>query len=204
MVNETTPIDKADIFASNGVVHIVDRLLIPKEFTLLNSPEKLLLSLNATRFVSLLRMANLSETYTAKHPDQPYTFLAPTDDVLDRMDRWGKGWSLPKREASTNDIEKTVTASAVDEQLIDVLRYHILPGKLLLQDLKDGLLLETELQTERLGGKRQRIKVDIGARKEKDGEVLGIGDIKIGDGTLTAQPGKLEFCSNCSSDQRTS
>ncbi|KAJ9118158.1 hypothetical protein QFC22_004062 [Naganishia vaughanmartiniae] len=183
-VNATT-VAKADIFASNGVVHIVDRLLLPKEFTLLNSPEKLLLSLNATRFVSLLRMANLSETYTAKHPDRPYTFLAPTDDVLERMDRWGQGSWLRKWEATSH--HRTNTA-AVDEQLINVLRYHILPGKLSLKDLKDGLLLETELQTERLGGHRQRIKVDVGARKEKDGEVFGIGDIKIGDGTLTAQP----------------
>ncbi|KAJ9099752.1 hypothetical protein QFC21_003750 [Naganishia friedmannii] len=187
-VNETSPVAKADIFASNGVIHIVDRLLLPTEFTLLNSPEKLLLSLNATRFVSLLRMANLSETYTAKHPDQPYTFLAPTDDVLERMDRWGKGWWLRKWESLADVKSDGVRELAVDEQLVDVLRYHILPGKLSLKDLKDGLLLETELQTERLGGERQRIKVDVGARKEKDGEVLGIGDIKIGDGTLTAQP----------------
>ncbi|KAJ9111135.1 hypothetical protein QFC19_001334 [Naganishia cerealis] len=189
MVNGTTVAD-ADIFASNGVVHVVDHLLLPSDFTLLNSPEKLLLSLNATRFVSLLRMANLSETYTAKHPDQPYTFLAPTDDVLERMDRWGKGWLLREWESSGagGHSETVTTLSAVDQQLVDVLRYHILPGKLTLENLRDGLLLNTELVTERLGGERQRIKVDVAARKEKDGEVLGYGDIKIGDGTVTAQP----------------
>jgi solute carrier family 25 carnitine/acylcarnitine transporter 20/29 len=177
----STQITTPDIFASNGVIHTIDSLLLPPDFKLLNSPEKLLLSLNATRFVSLLRLANLSETYTARHSDRAYTFLAPTDEVLERMERWAVGeWDLVRdgsRGASVPDVLK--------EQIL----YHILHGKLSLQDLKDGALLETELATEGLGDGRQRIKVDVGPH-EGGGDVLSIADIKIGDGVLTAEPGK--------------
>jgi solute carrier family 25 carnitine/acylcarnitine transporter 20/29 len=181
MTINSTQITTPDIFASNGVIHTIDSLLLPPDFKLLNSPEKLLLSLNATRFVSLLRLANLSETYTARHSDRAYTFLAPTDEVLERMERWAVGeWDSVRDgppEASVSDVLK--------EQIL----YHILPGKLSLQQLKDGALLETELATEGLGGGRQRIKVDVGPH-EGGGDVLSIGDIKIGDGVLTAEPGK--------------
>jgi uncharacterized surface protein with fasciclin (FAS1) repeats len=184
----TTP----DIFASNGVVHIIDDLLLPDDFKLLNSPEKQLLSLNATRFVSLLRMANLSETYTARHSAQPYTILAPTDDVLERMGRWEKPiWG------SLLDVPLASGSPAVlDKHFADVLReqllYHILPQKLSLKDLKDGMLLETELAPDGLGGRRQRIKVDVGPHNDNGDKVLSIGDIKIGDAVLTAEPGESQ------------
>jgi uncharacterized surface protein with fasciclin (FAS1) repeats len=182
----TTP----DIFASNGVAHIIDTLLLPDDFKLLNSPEKLLLSLNATRFVSLLRMANLSETYTARHSDQPYTIFAPTDDVLERMDRWDK----PTWGNLLGDVAFT-PASPVADVLKEQLLYHILPGKLLLNDLKDGSLLETELRADGLNGGRQRIKVDVGPHKENGDQLFSIGDIKIGDAVLTTEPG--EHCVGC-------
>jgi solute carrier family 25 carnitine/acylcarnitine transporter 20/29 len=182
----TTP----DIFASNGVVHIIDNLLLPHDFKLLNSPEKQLLSLNATRFVSLLRMANLSETYTARHSDQPYTILAPTDDVLERMGRWEK----PIWGALLEDSINFDSPPAFDRHFADVLKeqllYHILPEKLSLKELRDGMLLETELALDGLGGHRQRIKVDIGPHKDGGDQALGIANIKIGDAVLTAEPGK--------------
>lgn len=186
-----THVTTLDIFASNGVVHIIDDLLLPHDFKLLNSPEKQLLSLNATRFVSLLRMANLSETYTARHSAQPYTILAPTDDVLERMGRWDKPiWG------SLLDVPLASGSPAVlDKHFADVLRqqllYHILPQKLSLKDLKDGMLLETELAPDGLGGRRQRIKVDVGPHKDNGDKVLSIGDIKIGDAVLTAEPGEF-------------
>lgn len=185
-----TRIKTPDIFASNGVVHLIDDLLLPHDFKLLNSPEKQLLSLNATRFVSLLRMANLSETYTARHSDQPYTILAPTDDVLERMGRWNMPiWDAPLEDAASLDAPSARDlrfADALKQQLL----YHILPEKLSLKDLEDGMLLETELVPNGLSGKRQRVKVDIGPHREGGDKTLGIGDIKIGDAVLTAEPGK--------------
>lgn len=183
----TTP----DIFASNGVVHVIDSLLLPDDFKLLNSPEKLLLSLNATRFVSLLRLANLSETYTARHSDRPYTFLAPTDDVLERMEKW----AIQDRDLVAHDADRSAV-SARDGYVMDMLKeqilYHILPGKLLLKELENGALLETELAGSGLAGGRQRIKVDVGPL-DSGSDAMSIGDIKIGDGVLTAEPGELHF-----------
>ena len=181
-----TAVTTPDIFASNGVVHIVDDLLLPDNFKLLNSPEKLLLSLNATRFVSLLRLANLSETYTARHSDRSYTFLAPTDDVLDRMEKWEtRHWDIVAGVAERSAV------SAPDAHILDALKeqilYHILPGKLMVRNLTDGALLETELLASGLAGGRQRIKVDVGPH-EGGPDATSIGDIKIGDGVLTAEP----------------
>nr|XP_018259015.1 uncharacterized protein I303_08558 [Kwoniella dejecticola CBS 10117]OBR81173.1 hypothetical protein I303_08558 [Kwoniella dejecticola CBS 10117] len=211
-----------DIFASNGVIHIVPNLLIPENFSLLNSAEKMLLSLNATRFVSLLRSANLSDTYIGSSPidnhrkdsEDGWTILAPTDDVLDIMDKWDGGWgapipeiwataeashiyspaedNTPSLEVETNSIAKKPYKDA--SPLAALLQYHILPGRLLPADIKDGMLLGTELKTSSLSGGRQRLRVDVSERFQRDRndwEAIGEGEIRFGGATVLGKPVKI-------------
>ncbi|WWC73256.1 uncharacterized protein I206_107222 [Kwoniella pini CBS 10737] len=192
-----TDAEVVDIFASNGVIHIMPNLLLPENFSLLNSAEKMLLSLNATRFVSLLRSANLSDTYigssgTDNHrrgKEDEWTILAPTDDVLDMMDKWGGNVEL------LTDMEGTAKQPIKDAApLAALLQYHILPGRLLPSDIKDGMLLGTELQTSLLGGGRQRLRVDVPERFEKDRndwETIGEGEIRFGGATVLGKPVKI-------------
>ncbi|KAK0198270.1 hypothetical protein F5146DRAFT_1100027 [Armillaria mellea] len=68
-----------DIYASNGVLHLVSSLIIPPGALQL-TPEKYLLALNCTNFVSLLHSADL--TALINDTESKYTILAPKNDVL--------------------------------------------------------------------------------------------------------------------------
>lgn len=189
-----TQAETVDIFASNGVIHIMPTLLVPENFTLLNSAEKVLLSLNATRFVSLLRTANLSNLYAgekATAADQPWTILAPTDDVLDMMDRWGGGVPIPEIM-----MAEGVTAGKGEDwpPLATLLKYHILPGRLLPDDIKDGMLVGTELRPSSLDGARQRLRVDLSERFDRhrtDWDAVGAGEIRFDGAAVIGKPGEL-------------
>ncbi|WVQ93365.1 hypothetical protein IAU59_000433 [Kwoniella sp. CBS 9459] len=212
-----TKADTVDIFASNGVIHIIPNLLLPENFTLLNSAEKTLLSLNATRFVSLLRSANLSEAYIGengrdKKDDEAWTILAPTDDVLDTMDKWGGVWGAPlpevwstaeagssSSEADNNvalfssDIGQTRRSIKEPSPLAGLLQYHFIPGRLLPSDIKDDMLLGTELRTSSLGGGRQKLRVEVSERFDRDRndwETIGEGEVRFGGATVLGKPVK--------------
>lgn len=156
-----------DIYAANGVLHIVTDLLIrPDTFTI--NAEKYLLALNATAFVELLRSANLSHYVDDEHDGRSWTILAPRDDIL----------AMPWEYRDESDLDR-------------VLRYHFIPGKLSPSDLVDGALLGTELREDGLDGGRQRLRVSV-TRADKvtpDGN----GNVGFGDARVIADPGVKDF-----------
>lgn len=191
-----TSTEQADIFASNGelqvlctlmpgVIHIVPSLLIPPKFALLNTAERVLLSLNATRFVSLLRTANLSSTYVGNphdsESDTPYTILAPTDDVLEMRER--KGWHVPGI-LSLDPVPGNTP-------LQDLMKFHILPGRIDPDDVENHMLLETELKLDLLKGARQRLPVHVSSVAGVGvGRHVNEGELRFGGATVLARPGK--------------
>ncbi|EGO05187.1 hypothetical protein SERLA73DRAFT_44724 [Serpula lacrymans var. lacrymans S7.3] len=128
-----------DIYASNGVLHLVSSLLIPPGALQL-TPEKYLLALNCTSFISLIHSVNL--THLINDTETEYTILAPKDDVLSLFEDDG----LPKK--GTEELKK-------------LLQYHFIPGKWLPKKLKNGMLLETVLQDVGLDGGRQVLDVEV-------------------------------------------
>ncbi|KAG6862441.1 hypothetical protein C0995_011881 [Termitomyces sp. Mi166 len=128
-----------DILASNGVLHLVDSLLVPPG-TLQLTPEKYLLALNCTIFVSLLHSVGLDTLIN--NTDAKYTILAPSDDV---MSLYGDK-ELPEKGS---------------EELKKLLRYHFLPGNWTLEKLADGMLLETALEEDGLAGRKQVLSVGV-------------------------------------------
>ncbi|KIJ06166.1 hypothetical protein PAXINDRAFT_182751, partial [Paxillus involutus ATCC 200175] len=94
-----------DVYASNGVLHLVSSLLIPPGALRL-TPEKYLLALNCTSFVSLIHSVNLA--HLINNTDTQYTILAPKDDVLSLFVH-----GLP--ESGSEDLKR-------------MLEYHFLPG----------------------------------------------------------------------------
>ncbi|WVO18265.1 hypothetical protein L204_105976 [Cryptococcus depauperatus] len=188
--------ETVDIFASNGVLHIVPMLPLPSEFSLLNSAEKMLLTLNATNFVSLMRSANLSDTYIGKASHEKggkeYTILAPTDDVLEKwggLDPFVKNRLLTRKAVLPYQTRSFEDASP----LAALLQYHILPGKLLPYKIKDGHLLLTEMRTSSLDGERQRLRVEINGNNEErrnDWEIVGEGRVRFGGSIVLGKPVK--------------
>jgi solute carrier family 25 carnitine/acylcarnitine transporter 20/29 len=152
---------EADILASNGVVHLIDRLLLP-EGSLALTPEKYLLALNCTRFVSLLHDANLSSLVQTS---EPLTILAPNDDVFAAFE--ARMWESLPADGS--------------QELSDLLRYHIVKGKWESKELQDGMLLETNLTSAKLKGNNQKIQVSVGSEKGTDeaNKKVGFGDANV-------------------------
>ncbi|KAG1715999.1 hypothetical protein ID866_1164 [Astraeus odoratus] len=131
---------QSDIFASNGVLHLVSSLLIPPGALKL-TPEKYLLALNCTSFVSLLHSVNL--TNLVNNSDHHYTILAPKDDVFSLV-----GDGLPKEGS---------------EELKRMLQYHFIPGNWTPKKLHHEGLLETELREPGLDNGRQVLQVEVHA-----------------------------------------
>jgi len=168
VVNGSAVVER-DILASNGVLHIVSDLLLPAGSLQLNA-EKYLLALNATRFVGLLRSANLSSYVQAQ--DRPYTILAPRDDVLDST----------LTRSSTLPREGTL-------EMEELLRYHVLDGRWTPDRLADGQLLGTVLRPRGLAGAAQLMPVTVASADVRAlGLPQGNGDIAFGDANVIAEP----------------
>jgi len=163
VTSEKTTISSAeliqpDIYASNGVLHLVSSLLVPPGALQL-TPEKYLLALNCTSFVSLLHSVNL--TSLINDTDAKYTILAPKDDVLSVF---GDG-ELPERGT---------------EELKRLLQYHFILGRWTPKKLKDGMLLETALEEKGLDGGNQVLDIQI-ADDDKTSSIQFGGVGVIGD-----------------------
>ncbi len=116
-----------DIIASNGVVHVVDMVLLPatEDQTVMsiiaNSPAHTILE-------EAVLAAELDGTLSG---DGPFTVFAPSDDAFD---------GLP---AGALDLILANT-----EQLTDLLLNHVHSGDVLSTDLSDGMMVPTLNETE--------------------------------------------------------
>lgn len=156
-----------DIYASNGVVHAVSSLLVPPD-ALQITPEKYLLVLNCTSFVDLLHSVGL--TSLINNTETHWTILAPQDDIITMFDNG----ELPPRGS---------------EELKKMLQYHFIPGKKSPKKLLDGMLLETALEEEGLGGGRQVLSVDVHGDDSKDKKKGGGKSVGFGGASTIGEPG---------------
>lgn len=171
-----------DIYASNGVLHTVSSLLVPEDALQL-TPEKYLLVLNCTTFVSLLRSVDLSSLVNDTETHR--TILAPRDDVIELF---GDD-NLPERGS---------------EELKKLLQYHFIPGKLSEKKLKDGILVETALEESGLDGDKQVLPVSVTSHGKKDSRSISFGDATvIGEpGTFSSQPPIHIYSNNITTNQQ--
>ncbi|KAJ6604502.1 carnitine/acyl carnitine carrier [Mycena vulgaris] len=151
----TAELLKPDIYASNGVLHLVSSLLVNLEIT----PEKSLLASNCSSFVSLLHSVDLAGL--VNDTEARYTILAPRDDVLSLF---GDA-DLPEKGS---------------QELKKLLQYHFIPGTWGLQNLEDGMLLETALVEDGLDGGRQVLGIQVSsAEKKKEDRSIRFGGVGV-------------------------
>jgi len=122
VVGKTVEIDqakvvKADIAASNGVIHVVDSVLLPSSDTIPAVAEK------AGIFKTLLAAAQAAGLVEALSGDKPLTVFAPTDDAFAALPK-GTVESLLKPENKA--------------KLADILKYHVVSGRYFSTDLVGG------------------------------------------------------------------
>jgi transforming growth factor-beta-induced protein len=106
-----------DIMASNGVIHVIDSVLLPptEQEALGSIVDIAVADGRFTTLVAALQAAGLAETLAG---EGPFTVLAPTDDAFAK---------LPEGtvEALLNDIPA----------LTDILLYHVLSGEVLAEQV---------------------------------------------------------------------
>jgi transforming growth factor-beta-induced protein len=101
-----------DIEASNGVIHVVDTVLLPESRDIVD------IAVEDGRFTTLVAALQAAGLVEALQGDGPFTVFAPTDDAFA---------ALP---------EGTVEALLADiPALTDVLLYHVVEGKVMAADV---------------------------------------------------------------------
>ena len=148
-----------DIEASNGVIHVIDTVLLPPadEMTLPTIVDIAVADGRFTKLVTAVQAAGLVDALTA---DNPLTVFAPTDDAFAK---------LP--EGTFESLANNVPA------LTDILLYHVVPGKVMAADVVTLTTADTLL------GKPVNIAVKDGAVFVNDSQVV-ITDIEASNGVI--------------------
>lgn len=122
MINDAT-VETADIAASNGVIHVIDSIMLPPGGDIVD------VALEAGAFTQLagaLTAAGLVDTLKS---EGPFTVFAPTDAAFEAFEAANPG----------------VLESLSTEQLTDILLYHVSTGWVGAADLSDGMIVPTQL-----------------------------------------------------------
>ncbi|MGQ1784010.1 fasciclin domain-containing protein, partial [Saccharicrinis sp. GN24d3] len=111
----------ADVMADNGVVHVIDAVLLPPTTTVVD------IIVNSEDHNTLEAAVIAAELADDLAGEGPFTVFAPTDDAFA---------ALP---------EGTVEALLEDPtgDLAQILLYHVVAGKAMSTDLSDGQMIET-------------------------------------------------------------
>ena len=119
MIQDAT-VTLGNVFASNGIVHVVDKLVLPS-IPISQQQHK------AQVHNSLVAALTQADLVTTLQGDGPFTVFAPTDQAF--IDA---GIDL-----STFDTDDEIAT------VVDILTYHVVPGQIMSTELVDGGTAET-------------------------------------------------------------
>ncbi len=111
-VNGSSNVITADVDVSNGVIHAIDKVLLPDAFgTVVDAASKRYMF---STLVQLVVDAQLAETLS--NPDASYTIFAPTNEAFAK-------------------IPTSVIESFTTDDIVNILSYHVLTSQVLAADL---------------------------------------------------------------------
>ena len=152
-INESI-VSTADIVASNGVIHVIDSVLLPKDIV-----DTAVADGRFTTLATALTEAGLIDTLKG---DGPFTVFAPTDDAFAKLPA-GTVETLLKPENK--------------QALTDILTYHVSADEFMAADVVKETLLDT------VNGIPVKVVVDGSKVMINEAEVL-ITDIKTSNGVI--------------------
>ncbi len=165
MLNDDVMVIITDIEAANGVIHVIDSVLLPPADEAAMTEKTIVdLAVEDGRFTTLVAALGAAELVETLSGEGPYTVFAPTDDAFAK---------LP---------EGTVEALLQDiPQLTNILLYHVVPGKMMAADLVklDGQMVDTALE-----GAQIKITVDGDKVMLNDDVMVIITDIEAANGVI--------------------
>ncbi len=158
-LNDSVMVIITDIEASNGVIHVIDAVLLPPA-DLVDIVDTAIADGRFTTLVAALQAAELVETLKG---EGPFTVFAPTDEAFA---------ALP---AGTLD---SLLLPENKQQLTDILLYHVVSGKVMASDVVNLTSAPTVL------GKNVSIKVDMGNVYLNETVKVIITDIETTNGVI--------------------
>jgi len=130
-------VTQADVMASNGVIHVIDRIMIPPSKDIVATA---VAAGTFTKLAAALVATGLDKTLQGAGP---FTVFAPTDQAFAAFETQNPG----------------VIASLTTAQLSNVLLYHVVSGWNAAADLKDGASVNTALT-----GKSLKVSTTAGVK----------------------------------------
>lgn len=128
-VNNSSNVVSSDIIASNGVIHAIDEVLMPSEVRIeLGMPNIVDIARDTEGYETLLSAIETAELTTTLQFLGPFTAFAPSDEAFAEVDLDGLS----------------------EEEVADVLRYHVVEGEILVADLEPEQDVETLLEGQSL------------------------------------------------------
>ena len=158
-LNDTVQVIITDVEASNGVIHVIDSVLLPPA-KLVDIVDTAVADGRFTTLAAALTAADLIETLKG---EGPFTVFAPTDDAFAK---------LPEGTVATLLLPENL------EQLKSILLYHVVSGKVMAADVVTLTSADTVL------GEPVTIKVDMGKVYLNDTVEVIITDIEASNGVI--------------------
>jgi len=134
MINSANVVS-ADIEATNGVIHVIDSVLVPDDFKLapammddmaeMASVDIVDIALSNPDFSMLVMLLQEADLVGALQGDGPFTVFAPTNDAFVDL---------------VTALGITPEELMAQPELASVLLYHVVSGKVMSTDLSDGLV----------------------------------------------------------------
>lgn len=117
MINNTAMVTNADIDASNGVIHVIDKVLLP--------PTVVDLAIQNENFSILVEAVVKAGLVDALSAEGPFTVFAPTNAAF---------------EAAFTALGITGLDDLSAEALIPILTYHVVPDNVLASEVSSGMV----------------------------------------------------------------
>ncbi|WP_422050230.1 fasciclin domain-containing protein [Shimia sp.] len=171
-----------DIQATNGVIHVIDRVLLPIDVAEANAQPTIadIASGNPAfeALVGALVATGLVDLFT--DPNNDFTVFAPTDDAFRAL---AEELGVDTTGLADADLPGAIVGAVGIDLVRDVLLYHVQAGGKSLADIQEGRLVETALE----GG---RFVVDGNSLNDADpgranpNFVEGLTDIEASNGEI--------------------
>ncbi|MEB1806169.1 MAG: fasciclin domain-containing protein [Bacillaceae bacterium] len=160
-VNVVTP----DVEASNGVIHVIDAVLIPQGDEEATEEENSLVDIVETAaaagsFETLLAAGQAAGLVDALKGEGPLTVFAPTDEAF---------------AALLDELGVTAEELLANQDLADILLYHVVEGKVMSTDLVDGMEATT------LNG--EKVKITLNPVQVNEANVV-TADVEASNGVI--------------------
>ncbi|RPJ20056.1 MAG: fasciclin domain-containing protein [Chloroflexi bacterium] len=163
-LNENVKVVITDIEASNGVIHVIDAVLLPpSDETAMEKLDIVDTAINDGRFTTLVTAVQTAELVDTLKGEGPFTVFAPTDDAFA---------ALPEGTLDSLLLPEN------KQQLTDILLYHVVSGKVMASDVVSLTSAPTVL------GKDATVKVEDGKVFLNDTVQVIVTDIETSNGVI--------------------